>query len=650
MENWKIIYDEYDPKREKVQEALCTLGNGYFATRGAAEESQAGKHHYPGTYFAGGYNRVESNIKDQKIENEDLVNWPNWLPLNFKPENGDWLDLDTMLIKKYQKELDMKHGILRREFLVEDAQKRQTSIVSERFVHMQHEHLAGIRWQLTPVNWSGKITVKTAIDGGVINNGVPRYRSLNGKHLQPKGTESFGEDGILLETATSQSAIKVAMAARTYVTQSKEFRVSRQMEQSKKYIEEQLSFDVKEKQEYGIEKIVAIYSSKDMAISQPILEARNAVTRAPSFDKLLKQQAVSWRAYWQRCDIEIDSGQQQDQRLLRLHIFHCLQTNSMNSIDLDVGVPSRGWHGEAYRGHILWDELFIFPFLNCSVPEITRSLLMYRYRRLFEARSAAKASGYEGAMYPWQSGSNGREESQEIHLNPESGNWIPDDTHLQRHVNAAIAYNIWQYYQITQDDEFLSFFGAEMLLEIARFWASKATYNAERERYEIHGVVGPDEYHVSYPNSEKPGLNNNAYTNVMVAWLLNIACQTVDLLDDTRKNELLEKLEIDCDEFDIWRNISKKIFVPFTQDGLISQYEGFENLQELDWEHYHQEYGDILRLDRILEKEGDSPDNYKASKQADVLMLFYLFSHEELTEIFQRLGKRVSLGERKLTG
>ena len=135
----------------------------------------------------------------------------------------------------------------------------------------------------------------------------------------------------------------------------------------------------------------------------------------------------------------------------------------------------RGWHGEAYRGHIFWDELFIFPLINLRLPEITRALIRYRYRRLNEARANARAAGLRGAMYPWQSGSSGREETQRLHLNPVSGRWIADHTHLQRHVNAAIAYNIWLYYQATRDMEFLSFYGAEMLLEIARFWRSEET-------------------------------------------------------------------------------------------------------------------------------------------------------------------------------
>jgi alpha,alpha-trehalase len=303
-----------------------------------------------------------------------------------------------------------------------------------------------------------------------------------------------------------------------------------------------------------------------------------------------------------------------------------------------VGVPARGLHGEAYRGHIFWDELFIFPFLNLRLPEITRALLKYRYRRLPEARAAAAAAGYRGAMFPWQSGSNGREENQVLHLNPKSGHWLPDHTHLQRHVNAAIVYNVWQYCQVTRDVEFLSHFGGELILEIARFWASIAHYNADLDRYEILGVVGPDEYHTAYPGATAPGLNNNAYTNVMAVWVLCRALDVLELLPEDRCAELREKLEFTEQECKRWEEISRKMRIVFHRDDIISQFEGYDQLDEFDWEGYRGTYGNIQRLDRILEAEGDTPNRYKCSKQADVLMLFYLFSADELAELFERLG------------
>jgi alpha,alpha-trehalase len=244
-------------------------------------------------------------------------------------------------------------------------------------------------------------------------------------------------------------------------------------------------------------------------------------------------------------------------------------------------------------------------------------------------------------MFPWQSGANGREETQSMHLNPKSGRWLPDLSRNQRHVNIAIAYNVWQYWQVTGNDGFMSIFGAELMFEIARFWASIAHYNPRRDRYEIHGVMGPDEYHEDDPNHDGPGLRNNAYTNVMVAWSLNAALKALDSLLPYRREELRETLDLTDAEISLWADMSRKMFVPFHDDGIISQFEGYEALKEFDWAGYREKHGDIRRLDRILEAEGDSANNYKLSKQADVLMLFYLFSEDEIARLFAMLGHRL---------
>lgn len=643
---WKIIYTEYDPSQERLRESLCALGNGYFVTRGAAEECKAGAYHYPGTYLAGGYNRLETEIAGRIIHNEDLVNWPNWLVLKFKKHGGDWVTTDSVTLNDYKHELNVKQGILTRTMLFTDEAQHETELVARRIVSMRNQHLACIQWTITPKNWSGKITVHAALDGSVTNSGVERYRALNSKHLHTLEAGVVEEDIVYLKVTTTQSEVVMAQASRFQVYfDSPDYAVQRKSLQDKEYIAQEVQLDVEENKPVILEKIVSVYTSRDRAITDPLTEAKVAVKQAPRFDVVKEDHAHAWEAIWDRCDIQLEDGNDLDQVLLRLHIFHLFQTCSLNIIDLDVGVPARGWHGEAYRGHILWDELFIFPFINFSLPEITRALLIYRYRRLPEARKAAREAGYEGAMFPWQSGSNGREESQVIHLNPQSGRWIADHTYLQRHVNGAIAYNVWQYFQVTGDIEFLSFYGAEMLLEIARFWASKAEYNREKQRYEILCVVGPDEYHTQYPGATEPGLNNNAYTNIMAVWSLMHALRAIKKLDHRRVKHLMQQLSLTQKDLDRWEAISCKMFIPFLNDGVIEQFEGFDKLKDLDWKKYHDQYGEILRLDRILEKEGDSVDNYKAVKQADVLMLFYLFSTEELDDIVHRLGYAFNAGE-----
>ena len=185
----------------------------------------------------------------------------------------------------------------------------------------------------------------------------------------------------------------------------------------------------------------------------------------------------------------------------------------------------------------------------------------------------------------------------------------------------------------------MAFQGAEMMIQIARFWASIATFDKARNRYEIRGVMGPDEYHDGYPDDDPPvGLDNNAYTNVMVVWLLTRARRALDLVPEFRHHELWEKLGVRREELERWEDICNRMFVPFHGDGIISQFEGYGDLEEFDWEGYTERYGNIQRLDRILEAEGISANRFKVSKQADVLMLFYLLAEQELADIFERLG------------
>lgn len=644
MDTWIFKYNEYKPEEEKLMEALCTLGNGYFATRGAGCESNADNVHYPGTYLAGGYNRLKTDIKGKTIENEDLVNIPNWLPFNFRIEGGAWFSLDDVEIIFYSQELHLRKGLLIRMVHFKDSEGRETKLENRRLVSMRKMHCAAQKMTLIPVNWSGRLEIMSAIDGKVTNRGVKRYSDLNSEHLKPVTSQIMENGGMFLEVRTNQSNLHISQSALTRVKINGES-VGKISERTQEPGYVSLIFDMKvaRNEKVEAEKLCSLYTSRDKAISECGHEARKIATTKCSFDDMLKEHTRIWDHIWNRYEIkftpgDVDHGNEEIELVLRLYTFHLVQTSSIHTMDIDVGVPSRGWHGEAYRGHIFWDELFIFPILNFRTPEITRALMMYRYRRLDEAIRAARQDGKAGAMYPWQSGSNGREESQKIHYNPKSGRWIPDNSRLQRHVGAAIAYNLWHYYQVTQDMEFLSFYGARMLLEIARFWASLTEYNEKEKRYEIRGVMGPDEYHDGYPDSQEPGLNNNAYTNIMAVWVLRKALEVLEILPGVPKKEITENLNLTDKEKRRWKDITKKMKIPFHGDGIISQFEGYDELEEFAWEEYREKYGDIQRLDRILEAEDDSPNRYKLSKQADVLMLFYLFSSDELRQIFEDLG------------
>jgi trehalose/maltose hydrolase-like predicted phosphorylase/beta-phosphoglucomutase-like phosphatase (HAD superfamily) len=640
---WSLAYEGFDPRHQGLREALCALGNGYFVTRGALPEARADEVNYPGTYVAGLYNRAETEIAGRTVVNEDLVNVPNWLSLEFRVADGQWFDIQHAEVLDHRLELDLRQGTLNRHLEWQEPDGRRTSVVQRRFVSMKDEHLAGLETTFRAENWTGRLEVRSGIDGRVVNAGVKRYRDLNSHHLELLGAAEVGRETVDLQAETTQSHVRIAVAARTRVLRDGEIDMTdRRLLQEPGFIAHDLTLELEEGRPATVEKIVALYTSRDRAVSESRAEARLTVTGAETFDGLLARHQGIWNSLWNRCDIQLDSANEWTETVLHLHIFHLLQTVSPHTSHLDVGVPARGWHGEAYRGHIFWDEMFIFPFLNFQRPILAGALLEYRYARLNAARSAARQAGYEGAMFPWQSGSNGYEETQEVHLNPRSGRWLPDHSRLQHHVNIAIAYNVWQHYQVTGSLQFLRFTGAEMLIEIARFWSSITTWNQEQGRYEILGVMGPDEYHEAYPDSDRPGLNNNTYTNVMAVWVLQRALEALDVLPPHYRQELVDELTIRAEELGRWRDITRKMKVVFHADGVLTQFEGYEQLLEFDWEGYREKYGNIQRLDRVLEAEGDSPNRYKLAKQADVLMLLFLLSRHELRDLLGELGYEVT--------
>jgi trehalose/maltose hydrolase-like predicted phosphorylase len=638
VDGFLLAYDGFDPRTEGLREALTSTGNGYLCTRGAAEWEDADGVHYPGTYAHGGYNRETTMMGGLPVLNEDLVNLPNWLVLQLRVEGEDAIRVDDVELVGYRHEYDIRNVTVLRRLRFRDRAGRETTLTSRRFVSMADPHHAGIEWTLIPENWSGRVEVIAALDARVTNSGVARYRRLEGRHLNPVSPRTFGPEVIALKAETRQSNLYISQATRTRVFQGGEqLPATRTLYQVEDYIQQILAFDVRQGEATRVEKMVAFYTSRDPAVSDTLVRAARSAARHSDFPAALERHGAAWDELWRTCDVRA-SGDDQVQLLLRLHIAHLLQVCSPHTADLDAGLPARGLNGEAYRGHVFWDEIYAFPFFNVRLPEVTRGLLMYRYRRIGEARAAAREAGFRGAMFPWQSGSEGIEETQRVHLNPLSGRWEPDLSHNQRHVNAAIFFNIWEYYQATNDYPFLESYGAEMMLEIARFWASIAHFNPERERYEIHGVMGPDEFHEKYPGAHEGGLRNNAYTNVMVAWLCDIAAKLPSRLSASSAEGLRARLGIGDEELARWQDMSRRMFVPFDSDGIISQFEGWADLEELDWDAYRAKYENIQRLDRILRAEGDDPDRYKIAKQADTVMLFFLFSGDQLREIFERLG------------
>ena len=264
------------------------MGNGYFVTRGALPEATADGVNYPGTYVAGLYDRATTEIAGRTVENEDLVNVPNWLPLRFRVAGGDWFDAQQVDVLDHRFELDLRQGTLTRRLRWQDAEGRRISVIQRRLVSMKDEHLAGLETTFTAENWSGALEVNSGLDGRVVNTGVKRYRDLNGRHLAVLGQAEVDKETVDLQVETMQSHVRVALAARTRLLRDGQHaEAERRLVEEPGFVAQELAFELEEGRPVTVEKVVALYTSRDRAISESRDDARLAVAGAENFQGLL---------------------------------------------------------------------------------------------------------------------------------------------------------------------------------------------------------------------------------------------------------------------------------------------------------------------------------------------------------------------------
>ncbi|PRP80292.1 Trehalose-6-phosphate phosphatase [Planoprotostelium fungivorum] len=682
--DWTLHLDyNTEPKQKRLSQTLSTLGNGYFATLGAPEESmpKEEKERYAGTYLAGGYNRVTTQIKDKKIETEEFVNLPDWTRLTWKlKDSNEWFTQQGKYkIEREDVRLNIKLGVLVRKAKIRTPEGERMTINSQRLVHMGKPHVAVIKYSISSESYEGPITLRSSLIGSVRNRGASRYAEITDKHwnIVEKGTfQTGGTQSIYLTAQTNGTRLLVSWAARTrlYLGTNQIEPKSIQVVEDEEDIHQDITFDIAQ----GQSIVATLFTTRDRGILDPQEAAQTEMISQEKertrYYTLLSTQEMMRESYWKNFELSIqmdgqethDTVEEEEEKsqqlrrvgkerlygvrhshmvnrynedelsqdlqfILRFNLFHLSQNCNTNISGGDASIPARGLTGESYRGHIFWDEIFVTKALLGKSADIAKTLLWYRYYRLPAARVIAREMGRNGACYPWQSGSSGREETSRIHFNYVSNEWYPDLSWHQRHVNIAIFYNFYQYAMHTDDSIFTLLYGSEVMIEIARFWSSMCEFNEKTGRYDIKHVMGPDEFHEKYPNApvEEAGVTNNAYTNIMVSWLMDKTLELLEQLPVLRTKELRKQFNISDDELKKWKHITQRLTVVFHEDLIISQFEGYDQLKELDWEEYRQKYKNIGRIDLILKAEKDSSDNYKLAKQADTVMLFYLLSHEE---------------------
>ena len=328
--------------------------------------------------------------------------------------------------------------------------------------------------------------------------------------------------------------------------------------------------------------------------------ARSALADAQGagFERLLREQREAWARRWQEADVVVE-GDAELQRAIRFALFHLMASVAD---DGEAGVGARGLSGPAYRGHVFWDsDVFVLPFLAATHPAAARAMLEYRVRRLPAARAAASRLGRSGARFAWESAADGRDVTPASVRLPNGGLVRIRTGELEEHIVGDVAWAAACYLDWTGDAEFAAGPGRELLVETARYWASRVRREGDG-RAHIYGVIGPDEYH-------EP-VDDNAFTNVLARWNLRRAA-ALEGVDERERSSWLAIAEALVDGYD-------------RASGVYEQFAGFFDLEPLVIEEIAPHRP--IAADVLLGAERTR--GAQVIKQADVLMLHHLLPDE----------------------
>ena len=595
---WHITEQEFIPDRQHHKETIFTIGNGYLSTRGACEEG------YPDDRRA---TFIHGVFDDVPLVFTELANGPDWLPLQIYL-NGQRFSLDVGKVEHFERHLDLRTGLLTRTVRWCSPSGDRATLVFERFASLADQHLLCLRCQVTP-EFEGELEIRASLNGTMDNDGF--------NHWTWVGQGKRG-DAYYLHDRTRATGIDVALAMHLLTD----------AEPSVDYWDAQnvptlrMSVPAKPGETVSAVKFVGIATSRDT--EDPVNMAVERVASASDWESAFEAHRQAWSQEWERCDIQID-GDEEAQLAIRFNLFQLLIAAPRHDNRVNIGAKTLSGFG--YRGHSFWDtEIFMLPLFIYTSPHIARNLLDYRYERLPGARQKAAANRFEGAQFPWESADTGEE------VTP---TWIPhyaDRTRLIRiwtgdieiHISADVAYAAHLYWKVTGDESWFVEKGAEMILDTAKFWASRAEWDDEKGRYEFNDVIGPDEYH--------DHVDNNYYTNRMAQWNLQTALDVLEWLKvqaPFKADELKQRLALTPELLTNWKDVISRMYLPVQADGLIEQFEGYFQRREVDLAALEPRHISAQVLFGI-----EGCNETQILKQPDVLMLQYLlrneFSDEEI--------------------
>ena len=611
--NWIVEESEFNLENLAKFESLFSLGNGYMGLRAATEEKYTGETR--GFYIAGIFDEFPGEVTE-------MPNLPDWINTEVYI-NEEKFQSNKGKIYEYNRQLNLKEGLLTRSFIWESPQGAMIEFFFERFISMDNLHLGLAKIDIKPLNFSGEIKIISGFNGRVTNSGS--------QHLK-EGEKRLIDDYVVYKPSTQESNVDMSFGLHhEFFKNDKSFEPQKDFKAGRRIIKRKFRFDVKQKDKISIIKRLSAFTKRDNGIdknqdlTKKMLENLE-VMADKNYETLKNIHINKWQSLWDDIDVKI-SGSDFDQLAIRFALFHLIQMTPAHDERISIG--AKGLTGERYKGHVFWDtEIFILPFFIYNKPEIAKSLLKYRYNTLDGAREKAKENGYKGAMFAWESAETGRETtpkygSVDILTGEEIRIWCGE---IEQHITADIQYAFNQYYEATDDRDFMEEYGFEVFFAGTRFWASRLEYNEDKEQYEINNIMGPDEY--------KEHVDNNAFINHMVNWQFVKAFEYIEELKkrDELFNKIKNAINLTEDEIKDWQVKKEKLYQPQPdENNIIPQFDGFEELPEIDLTKYKKgEVGDIFN-DLSWEKINKS----KVAKQADVVMLTYLLSERFKRDIIK---------------
>ena len=604
-----VVQDNYNPYENLKYESLFCLTNGYLGTRGSHEEGTARS--IPCTYINGVFDKSETFMRE-------LANMPNWLTLKLYVEK-ELIGIENCDILSFTRALNMKRGCLVKSVCLRDRKGRETRVESVRFISRAHVHRMAVRLYVTPLNYSGIIEIENIIDGTVINFcDAPRFKV---KHTYLTKNEALDESGAYLEVATRDNHLHEGCGTVVQAVQEgKDVVKTNVFHDFGEQAVEFLDFDACQGETAELTKYAVIYTEREVkkeSLKETIQQEMKDFLQT-GFEAEFELHQKACEALWKEADIQIE-GDEELNKAIRFNVFHLMSTASES--DSHVNIGAKLLHGEEYGGHAFWDtELFMLPFFAYTFPKKARRLETYRYHLLDAARGNAQKNGFQGAQYPWESADDGTEQCPDWTIEPDGTCYRCYVAVYEHHVTAAVAFGIANYVRITKDTDFLLHMGAEILMETARFWMSRCQYIEEKNRYEIHKVTGPDEWH-------EP-VDNNVYTNYLARWNLRYVIALAEQLEQEHPEEyrnLAEKIHLTKEEIASWQQVQGKIYLPKKEGTqLLEQFEGYFDLKEVLIEKYDKNDWPI----RPEALKTTKTSQTQIIKQADVVMLLHLLGEE----------------------